>query len=683
MFSKFWKPSCLCFIFVGILSTAFLIRAQGIKHIPSQQFTEIDGYFYLWQAQLVSEHGRMPERDMHRWLPLGRDTGQTLNLYPYVLAYTHKVISAMFAKVTLYDVSVYAPAFCFVISLAVLCLFLYITFNPFVAGIVGIILATLPGSVERSTVGFGDRDSWCLMVAILAVTFYLASLNTQKPKHKLAFTIASGIAFCCGCLSWEGFGIFPLIFVFLELWRFITSETETKKDLWYYFLWILMFVPTLFIFSSPYRSGYGFSKHLTVFVLIPPLVILFLRCLRIILMTKRPFADKFQHGRSIAFSFTLVSIFLALIYVLIQYSTFQNTTVALSQNELMLTVTELRNPFFRYWVHRYGGVFVFGSLGLIVASLIYWKKLGMFFAVPITLFALTVFGREPLNALINEPVITLLFSVATLATIIAFLFIGQRRTEPSENELTFVAFAIWFVVWVVLARGAKRYDFFIGVPLAFFTAFVLQSFSDFVANRLRNSVYTTEKFREDVSHNLINAICTICLLATLLFWSPMGAHAKLSIHAATKMRMATPGRTNVSTMFLWLKKIYLKTVDNPEDVIFAAHWGYGSQLNVMANVKTIIDQDHFIQHWIHLYQEHVYNATSEQEALEFLKAHGVTHLMLGPRDPKKTFLHNKLSDAFVPIYPITKFDQAKVKIWKIQYPADIKTKSRYLKTEFQ
>ncbi|MCG9134249.1 hypothetical protein J5I95_21520 [Candidatus Poribacteria bacterium] len=49
-------------------------------------------------------------------------------------------------------------------------------------------------------------------------------------------------------------------------------------------------------------------------------------------------------------------------------------------------------------------------------------------------------------------------------------------------------------------------------------------------------------------------------------------------------------------------------------------------------MKTIIDQDHYIQHWIHLFYRHVFSAQSNAEALEFLKTHEATHLMLSAQE---------------------------------------------------
>lgn len=147
------------------------------------------------------EHGHLPARDMHRWLPLGRDLGQTLNLYGYVLAYTHKVVSQIFPNITLYHVSLYTPVVCFCIGLGVLCLYLYYTYGLLFSSIVGVLLATLPGSVERSAAGFGDRDAFCLMLGILAVVTYLISLEVETPRKRLIWTLASGFIVFLGGIS--------------------------------------------------------------------------------------------------------------------------------------------------------------------------------------------------------------------------------------------------------------------------------------------------------------------------------------------------------------------------------------------------------------------------------------------------------------------------------------------------
>ena len=192
----------LIVILFGILLIAMFFRVKGSAIISEGHFTSADAYFYYWHAQLISEHGTLPERDMHRWLPIGRDLEQTLNLYVYVLSYTHKALSFLFSSLTLYQVCFYMPVACFCIALCVLSLFLYRTFGPLFSSIVGILLATLPGSIERSAAGFGDRDAFCLMLGLLSVITYLMSLQAETPKKRLIWTFTSGFTVFLGGLSW-------------------------------------------------------------------------------------------------------------------------------------------------------------------------------------------------------------------------------------------------------------------------------------------------------------------------------------------------------------------------------------------------------------------------------------------------------------------------------------------------
>ena len=643
-----------------LLLIAFWIRIQGVERLLDGQFTETDGYFYYWQASLITEHGHLPERDIHRWLPLGRDLGQTLNLYGYVLAYIHKAVAWIFPNITLYDICIYMPIVCFCIGLGALCLYLYYTYGLMFSFTAGLILATLPGSIERSAAGFGDRDAFCLMLGIFAVTTYLVSVQAQRPRIRLLWTLISGFFVFLGGLSWEGFGVFLSVIIVVELWRFLTSETE--EGLGHYILWVCCFVPTLYLASPAYRNGYGFAEHLAAFVLLPPLVLLAMRAIRYLLLSK---VDVFpQHARTLSLGLTLSCVTVALGYVLLLRQTFADTTVPLSQNAVMTAMTELANPHFGYWVFRYGGVFILGSIGLVFASKRHWDQTCLL--VPLVLFIATTFFREPLEKhLWNASHGTFFFSIAVICTGIGFLISAWLQKSNEPRLMTIVAFMAWFIFWVALSRDAKRYDFFIGVPLAFFTAEIIHFFSNTL----------TRKVKRSGQQRLLKTCIASLLLAGILFFPPLGAHATRAIYAATRMRKATP-TTDVTNALHWMKAAL------PNTAIVAAHWGYGSQLNVLGGVKTIIDQDTYLQNWILLYNQHVHNAASEIEALEYLKTHGATHLMLTKKDPKDSFLHGQLSDAFVPVYPKMRFADATVKVWELRYPPDIETDGKYLETGF-
>ena len=652
--SKYFLP---LLVFICILFLTFWIRVQSADTLPNGQFLENDGYFYYWQANTILEQGKLPARDMHRWMPLGRDNSLLLSLYPYMLANTYKVVHLFFKDVSLYHVCLYMPTVCFVISLAIFCVFLYSTFGAFVANTTGILIATLPGTIGRSTVGFGDRDCWILLLAIGAITVYLIALQTQNSRKRIILTILSGFLTVLGGLSWEGFGAFLLIIYAIEIWRFLTSESET--DLWYYLIWVCSFVPALYIIAPAYRRGVGFTEHLAAFVLIPPLVLLAVRALRYFLLRLPQTAETLKnHSRTLALGLTFLILTIGFGFLLAQLKNFDTTTI-LMQTPLMQTVSELNNPYFEFWTGRYGSVFILASIALVVGAY-RWKH--WILALPLCIFVLTTFARQPIDALFSPATTTFLFWMAVGSCIFGFLYTAYNQQKQTDKaQLASIFLAAWFFLWVGLSRDAMRYDFFIGIVLAFFTAMAIKTFSDTVGEFLENT--RTGK------------IAAMTVLALILFWAPIGGHARFSLYAATQMRTAIPGHGTLNNTFEWMKS-------NLNEGVVAAHWRFGSQLNVLAGVKTLIDQDHFIPNWIYLYNRHVHYATNEREALEFLKTHQATHILITNHDPHDSLLNrNPLGfKAFKPAFPNTNFAASHIKLWEIQYPPDLGTNAKYLET---
>lgn len=596
----------------AILIFAFWIRIQSTTAIPEGHFTSVDAYIYYFQGQQISEYGKLPARDMHRWLPLGRDNGQTLNLYSYVLAYTHKAVVWLFPRVTLYDVTLYMPVICFCIGLSALCLFLACPFGLLSASLVGVLLATLPGAINRSTAGFSDRDAWCLMLGLLAVVTYLASLQAETSRKRLFWTLISGFTFFLGGLSWEGFGVFLSVIIVVELWRFLTTETEDGLGL--YALWVCCFVPTLYLSSPAYRSGYGFAEHLFAFMLVPPVVLLGIRALRHLLRSK---VEKLRpHARTLALGLALASVALAIGYVLIQRNTFTETTVPLSQNAVMQSVGELSNTDSHYWMIRYGYIFVLSIMGVMMSAMRQWKNYGALLVLPLTLFTLTTFFREYPDSLWGTQNNNILFFIAIAATAMTLMLMAWRLDFHPKNELAYVVAISWFLIWTSLTRDAERYSCFSSPVIAFFTAELIQ----FCSVKLC-SVKRIKKLRLQIPQPVLKTSTAIAILA-LLMWLPSPFGYAQNILHATHGRKSKPLHSTVAETFQWMK------TQLPNTAVVACDWIHGGQLNVLGGVKTITGTDTFIQHWIHLYYRYLFCGHSEKEALSFLKTHEATHLML-------------------------------------------------------
>ena len=608
---KFYQKILLC----AILLLACWFRVQGVPRLPDNQFTSNDAFLFASQAQEINERGTLPARDMNRWLPEGRDNTQLLSLYAYGVAYIHKSIAWIFPKLTLYRIQLYLPTISYIIGLTVLCLFLVRAYGFFFAAIVTLMLATLPGSIERSSAGFGDRDAWCWMFGILAVTSYLWKERMEPDWRRWAATVLCGATVFLGGMSWEGFGFFLIIIMIAELWKFCTTDTE--HNLTEYILWMMMFVPWLYLISPAYRSGYGSSTHLAVIMLLPPLTVFVLRGIRYLLLT---YVEQLRsYARKLAWGLTLLSITAGIVYILTQASTFGETAYPFQENQFMQTIGELSDPDFRYWRNRYGAIFVLGSIGLIAASFHLWKLKGIPIAISLFLFTATTFYRDQFNGWVGEDTCNTLFFVSLILSVLSF-GIASLRKEKSENELVILATLGWFLLWVGLSRGAVRHDFFVGMPLAVGTAWLLRFSPIHLIQKLKDMDIVYQQFREK---RVTTVFAAIVLLLTL-FWVPVGGHVHRSARAA-HTRSPIPGENSRAEVYKWMKDTL------PQESVIIAHWGYGTQLNVLGGVNTIFDPDQFINR-IFLYYEHVLCAQDVREALTFLKTHKVTHLMLTAQD---------------------------------------------------
>lgn len=626
-------------ISIGILLFCFFIialyiRIQGTGDLSNKQFTGNDAYLYYWQAEIIAEHGHLPARDMHRWLPIGRDNGQLLSLYAYAIGYIHKVAPWL----SLYHIQLYLPTLCYIFALGILYVFL-VRFNGVLfAAIAAILLATLPGSIERSTAGFGDRDAWCLMLGVLSVTSYLWKEQKQPGVFRYTVTALSGFTVFLGGLSWEAFGTFVIIIHVVEFYKFCTTDIE--EHLREYLLYILMFVPGLYLLSPAYHSGYGLSTHIAALTLYLPIGIFVLRFTRYILV--RYYEPLRLHARKISWGLSLFAIAAVGCYFFYHTNDFETTAFVWQEDRIMKDMTELVDPHYGYWTGRYGAVFLLGSLGIILATTMLYRWNGLPLTFSLVLFTMTTFFREPFSRWIGTTflgekalswsrlislqevtdrltgvdVCDTLFLVSFGLIAVSFGITCYRKVYTKDDWLPLVMLS-WFILWVALSRGGKRYDFFIGIPLAYGTAWFL--------NTLSTSVMQKFPLRIEKAQWIPTAFATTFLIL-ILFFKPFGGHATRATDAATKWRKPVIG--NNTPLARTLK--FLNT-SLPDNVTVASNWHYGSLLNVFGGVKTITDQDTFIPHWIHLYYRHVYCAQTPREALTFLNTHGVTHLMLTER----------------------------------------------------
>ena len=437
--------------------------------------------------------------------------------------------------------------------------------------------------------------------------------------------------------------------VIVELWRFLTTDAEER--LLEYVLWVLMFVPTLYVLSPAYHSGSGFTTHVTAFLLLPSLIMLLLRSLRYFLTRGQHAVSKFVveqiSARAVSLVFCAVCLLIGIAYLVLQRETFAQSIVPFSGTDVMEDVSELKTPHDIFWYGRYGHVLLIACIGLIVGCVRIWGPKSFVLAFTLLLFTAATFLRQYLYYILSPAICEYLFYGAVAFTPIAALGIAALRNQPIKHERTYVAFGFWLLFWLGLARDALRYDFFIGVPLACFAAIAIQTTAADTTRRITEKIGDKWKKYNTTVHPLTKTVITTAAILLILFWEPPGnkplpALATRGFNTHIQPEQVFPGKnTPMANAYQWIRK-NLST-----EKVVAAPWSYGHMLNVLGGVKTVIGPDHFILHWIDLYEKHVSAATSEHEALEFLKTHHVTHLLLTEED----VFHNTLQPIHVDEVP--------------------------------
>ena len=278
-------------------------------------------------------------------------------------------------------------------------------------------------------------------------------------------------------------------------------------------------------------------------------------------------------------------------------------------------------------------------------------------------------------------VLSILVFLAGMGAI--YLSAYQKREKPEkEKNQKFDFDSLFLLVWLFLmlfcARGATRFEFFL-VPVAIGVGSyaLIACFQQLVTGRtfhrwmwilfsiliaweffavgnslnflgvLTESVIDNAKFGlviiigltilllgvgvfevlKNISEKrlrrlILLPILTLCL--AFIVGSPFAVSRGYATTSTDRAQHPSFLDSSMRQAFNWMQE------NLPQKAVIAASWEYGSFLNLHANRATIIDEEQ-ISYWVHLMNRHVMLGHTEEEALEFLKTHHATHLLITQR----------------------------------------------------
>ena len=608
-------------------------RTQADYEALDGRFTGNDAYLYYRQAERIVEEGRLPKRDMERWLPLGRDLTLLHNLYSYVIAYSYKTARVFVPDLTLHKFSCYAPPVLFAMTAALFTASLLSLYGWEAAGLGGLFFVLAPSVASRTALGFADRDAFCLFLAVLLGCLYLQQIRADSKRARLIFASAAGFTACFGCLAWEGFGPFALCVLapaLIAAWR---RQNRMAEALLYCGCWAL---PLLALSSAhrfwdvPSEPAHPVGMIAVFPALLAAAVLLARQAFRADGAQTRPSAA--QRHPAVKFAALLPVLLLTAFLVrrfLLSGEASLAFAVPFSNSRLMQTVSELQDMGADEWKRHFSALPVIAAAGVIGAFIRLWK-----------------------------------------------------RRKGKFDPLLFAA--LWIGVWGCLTIGSVRYSIMLAPALAAVSAVALVWAGNTIQPALSRALDANNR-RSFAAREGLRYVYMTLIPMTILYWGPAGRIVPQAAESAA-LRPPVPSAPTLEA-YRWTSAQL--TDGGGKQPVIAARWGSGSQINVLADAKTIEDQDLWKHYWIHLSARHLYCAESETEALRFLKtreadywilslqdlmdgrAQGIEWLASGTISDRSAAFARGIwirngSEAFELV-----FENTAVKVFRVRYPPDI------------
>ncbi|MBN2567180.1 glycosyltransferase family 39 protein [Candidatus Woesearchaeota archaeon] len=636
------RPDWLLVPLVALIGV--VIRIQNLPLLKGQYPLALDPFIFLRYARELVENGAIPAVDTLRYVPLGFETGSELLSVSYMSAWLYKLLSPLIPGLTIEFAHIIYPVIFFALGIVVFYLLCRELFDSRVAFTASLILSVFPAYLYRTMAGFADKEALGILLMFLSIYLFVLTQKRERRWQAGLFGALSGIAAGGMGLTWGGTTFLYMIvgayaFALIFLGKMRLRETIALVS------WAVPAYLMVAFLTPRYGGIVGVLSSLN--FAIPFLALLFLIADRLTgPLTSRLHqaataflkdgwqAAKTALGQKEASPSRISPHVLVLLLVMIGgigalvllgpekvfgiiVQIKEQILHPVGTGRLTVTVAENRQPYFSDWWEQFGYFFYFffiGSMYLFYRMVAPIKR----YRVPLTLgyvvfITLFIFSRNRAGTVLNgvTPFSAFLFFGSVIG--FALLFYALIIRSSTRDDASFRGFAaipsgllltlIWFIIMILAARGAMRLFFVFSPVIAL------------VAGYLIVDVITRSFAIKDRIYKWTALIIVLVLVVPTVYgmWETSYAQARYTGPSLNDQWQAA---------MAWVRE------GTPEDAVFAHWWDYGYWVQAEGRRATILDGGNFISYWNHLMGRHVLSGRSETEALEFLKAHDATHLLV-------------------------------------------------------
>jgi len=608
---------------IRVKNLKYLVDSTTGQYIP----VELDSFVILRYAQYILEHGKMMVLDTLRNYPIGFDPQREFSFISYFIVYLYKIVHVFVPSVTLEYIDAIYPPITFAISLVFFFLVVKKLSDYRIALVATALLSVVPTYLYRTIAGFSDKEALAMMMMFIALYFYVSAWQSKKIGKIVIFGAISGIVTGAMGLAWGGVGYVFLIISLFSLIELFLGKFR-KIDFYVFTSWLLPLVFVLLAFSYgrftlsnlavSFTTGIAFMTFLVALV---DFVVFKIDLFKV----KQKIDAKMPLGIAstlIALILTAIgsSIFFGIMFIPNKIKEVASGLIYPLTNRWALTVAESHQPYIIDWFSQLGNWYTWFML---IGSLLLWYELvkplgnkkwwlsaGYVAFILSFIFSRYSSGSRYLNGVSGVAKFLYIGSLVIFFGAIAIFYLysfykNKNVFEQFSNfDRNLIFIFVWFLIMVMGARSAVRLIFVFSTITAILVAYFGFRVIDY-SNKL-------------VKYKLLKYGTFIFVAIALIL--VFKAAAQESINQASYM--------GPSYNVQWQRAGQWARESTPEDAVFAHWWDYGYWVQGGFKRATITDGGNVIGSWNYFMGRHVLMGNSEEEALEFLKTHNATHLLM-------------------------------------------------------
>ncbi len=659
IFSYFKKNTKWYWIVLIIIAwLGYFIRTRNLpllhdvttgRYIPGP---EADTYVFLRYVEYIVQNGHLMAADCMRYFPwcYGGAYGGNMNEYSflsYFIAYLYKFWHFFNSSITVQYAHVMYPVISFVIALVFFFLLVKKLFDYKIALLASAFLTLVPAYLHRTIAGFSDKESLGFIFMFAAFYFFVCAWQNEKIKKAIIFGALSGLSSGLMGLVWGGFSFVITtigIFVLLE----VLLNRIDEKNSYAYISWFLLLSFILIAFRGWTLGNLIGSMYTAIDCIAFVMIILNLAILKKDLLKIRERIDKKIPVGILNFLVTLVIGVLAMMIVFHPdfiidriRDIYVTLTNPFGTGRWAVTVAEAHQPYLvdwvgqmswtYFWLFMAGSVLIFYNIIKIVEKNA-WKPTLVYL---LFLLGFTFSRYSPSSTVLNGETNTARFiyfgSLIMLGVFIIasylYLFYKNKEKFNKIKEINDVAFFIlvWFVIMIVGARSASRL-ILVFVPVTTILAAYL------AVNAIEYSMKLKKDAYKIIAYLLIffivfspfgSAVSAIPLVNKLPIINKDGMLVEFGRQTYLQAKYVGPGY-NQQWQYAgkWIRE------NTPKDAVFAHWWDYGYLVQYGGERATMTDGGNAMGSLNYFMGRTVLTGQNETEALEFLKAHNATNLLM-------------------------------------------------------